>query len=367
MFVSFISSIASIPPLCPASPAAFSTIASGVLVYRANIKLSRTVYLVRTTASLSAMPAAAYESLTGLLREVSSLNGVAGILSFDEQTVMAEGSSRARGQQKAALAGVIHEKSSSPTLEAAIVACEATEVLAFLSDFEKAVVRDARRDFAHTVRVSKEFSSKMAAAETASVAVWAAARKNNDWVSFAPHLKTMLELAKEYAITTRPDMDPYDAAVDQYERGMTAARLKEIFSEIEEPLKGLLERVAVAAKTSDPVMDCLKGSEKWNVTSQAALCKIIAEKMTFDFNCGVLAVSTHPFTGGANGDVRITSRYSTTNPWEGIMGTTHEVGHGLFEQGLNPEYEGLPVAQPLSMGAHESQVRHDSFASLRLY
>lgn len=64
----------------------------------------------------------------------------------------------------------------------------------------------------------------------------------------------------------------------------------------------------------------------------------------------------HPFTGGAcPDDVRITTRYSTELPFEGIMGTVHETGHAMYEQGRNAKYEGLPVSDALSMGTHESQ------------
>ena len=33
----------------------------------------------------------------------------------------------------------------------------------------------------------------------------------------------------------------------------------------------------------------------------------------------------------------------------------HEVGHALYEQGLNRDQDGLPVQRALSMGVHESQ------------
>mmetsp|Transcript_29400 Transcript_29400/g.113834 ORF Transcript_29400/g.113834 Transcript_29400/m.113834 type:complete len:295 (+) Transcript_29400:1007-1891(+) len=76
----------------------------------------------------------------------------------------------------------------------------------------------------------------------------------------------------------------------------------------------------------------------------------------FSLGRGRLDVSVHPFTGGSDpADVRITTRYSSDNPWEGIMGTVHEVGHAMYEQGRNEEFSGLPVSSALSLGAHESQ------------
>jgi carboxypeptidase Taq len=35
----------------------------------------------------------------------------------------------------------------------------------------------------------------------------------------------------------------------------------------------------------------------------------------------------------------------------------HEIGHALYEQGLNKELVGLPVGQAVSLGIHESQSR----------
>lgn len=37
------------------------------------------------------------------------------------------------------------------------------------------------------------------------------------------------------------------------------------------------------------------------------------------------------------------------------MGTVHEAGHAMYEQGRNMKYDGLPVSDALSMGSHESQ------------
>ena len=78
---------------------------------------------------------------------------------------------------------------------------------------------------------------------------------------------------------------------------------------------------------------------------------------TFDFrHFSLTDISAHPFTVDAgHTDTRITTRYSTNIPFEGIMGTIHEVGHAMYEQGLNKEFAGLPVSNALSMGSHESQ------------
>lgn len=50
------------------------------------------------------------EELCRELREIEALHGIQGLLGWDEQTMMPAGAAAARGAQKAALAGTLHEK-----------------------------------------------------------------------------------------------------------------------------------------------------------------------------------------------------------------------------------------------------------------
>jgi carboxypeptidase Taq len=75
----------------------------------------------------------------------------------------------------------------------------------------------------------------------------------------------------------------------------------------------------------------------------------------FDFNHGRLDVSLHPFTGGASGDQRITTRYSDVDFMTSLMGTIHETGHALYEQHLPKAWRHQPVGNSRGMVVHESQ------------
>ncbi len=163
-----------------------------------------------------------------------------------------------------------------------------------------------------------------------------------------------MDLKKKYAVATRPETPPYDGAIDEYERGMSASRLTELFSEIVGPLKQLTKQIIAAKENLPNIHEALKGGDLWTVEKQTDLCKEVAkvlgltiieaglvrqkftpfadadwdEELTGD--CGLVFlskdVSVHPFTGGAGpDDTRITTRYSTSDPFEGIMGTIHEL------------------------------------------
>ena len=66
----------------------------------------------------------------------------------------------------------------------------------------------------------------------------------------------------------------------------------------------------------------------------------------FDLDAGRQDRSAHPFTTTiALHDVRLTTRMDETTRSRGLSATIHEAGHGLYDQGFDPEYEDTPIAQ----------------------
>ena len=68
--------------------------------------------------------------------------------------------------------------------------------------------------------------------------------------------------------------------------------------------------------------------------------------------------TAHPFaTSFATTDIRITTRYSGSDIAVALFSTLHEIGHGLYDNGVDPALERSPLARPASLGLHESQSR----------
>ena len=65
----------------------------------------------------------------------------------------------------------------------------------------------------------------------------------------------------------------------------------------------------------------------------------------------------HPSSSGTGGDVRITTRIDEADPFQCLHATIHEVGHAVYEQGLDPTLAFQPAGAHASMGVHESQSR----------
>ena len=317
----------------------------------------------KSQLSSTAAPLEAYAELKQQLKEVARLQEIEGILSYDEQVFLAEGSMASRAAQKETLAGVIHDKRTGAAMRASV---DAVRGLEFDDRRVAANVRDAVAAFDKEARKSKELAEREARLESECFVAWKSSREASDFKAFGSSLATMFALKAEVAAATRPELsgvEPYDGALDQFERGMTSARLDSIFAETKAGLAPLLAKVLEKKRAGfdDAVHPALAFDHpgwKDSTDAQAALSAAVARDMGFDFGKGRFDVSTHPFTGGAcPADTRITTRYSDDNWLEGFAGTVHEVGHALYEQGrdTSDDGDGLPSSVALSMGTHESQ------------
>lgn len=59
-----------------------------------------------------------------------------------------------------------------------------------------------------------------------------AARQASDFSKFAPVLQEWVELTKERSKCIDPSRPAYDVALQDYEKGMSVARLDEVFSQV---------------------------------------------------------------------------------------------------------------------------------------
>jgi carboxypeptidase Taq len=91
------------------------------------------------------------------------------------------------------------------------------------------------------------------------------------------------------------------------------------------------------------------------VATQEALCRQLAERLGLDFDHARLDRSAHPFSGGTQTDVRITTRYDEVDFTQAVLAVVHETGHALYERGLPAAYQRQPVGDAAGMAAHESQ------------
>ena len=286
----------------------------------------------------------AYQDLMVFQRETEALSQVAGRLGWDQETMMPRDAAPQRGEEMAAIETVLHARRTDPQVADWLAKAETS------GEVEVAQLRHIRRSFERASKVPAKLASEIARVTSQAQGKWAEAREADDFKAFAPVLKDVVSLKREEGAALSAGGDVYDAMLDDYEAGATAAELSSMFDALRPRLVALR-----AAVLDAPAPAALSG--KFDEGAQMKLSRQIAKTFGYDMAKGRVDKAVHPFSSGSGLDVRITTRTSETDPFNCLYSTIHEVGHAAYEQGINPDYLLTPLGQGVSMGVHESQSR----------
>jgi carboxypeptidase Taq len=286
----------------------------------------------------------AYQDLMVFQRETEALSQVAGRLGWDQETMMPRDAAPQRGEEMAAMETVLHARRTDPQVADWLTKAETS------GEVEVAQLRHIRRSFERASKVPAKLASEIARVTSQAQGKWAEAREADDFKAFAPVLKDVVSLKREEGAALSAGGDVYDAMLDDYEAGATAAELSSMFDALRPRLVALR-----AAVLDAPAPAALSG--KFDEGAQMKLSRQIAKTFGYDMAKGRVDKAVHPFSSGSGLDVRITTRTSETDPFNCLYSTIHEVGHAAYEQGINADYLLTPLGQGVSMGVHESQSR----------
>ena len=279
------------------------------------------------------------------------LKSSADVLEWDAQAMMPAGGGDLRAAQLGTLRVLAHDAIAAPDMADLLAAALAS---APEDPWERANLDAMRRTWVHAAAVPADLVEARTRATSLCELSWREARRNDDFASLAPQLREVVSLTRQIgeAKAAAMGISVYDALADEYEQGAREAILEPLFTRLERELPPLVDAI-VAAQARAPRAPELVGP--FPVARQAALGRLLAERMGFDFTRGRLDVSAHPFCGGAAEDVRMTTRYDESDFLSSVLGVIHETGHALYEMGLPRAWVRQPVGQAAGMGIHESQ------------
>lgn len=290
-----------------------------------------------------------YQRLTARFARIATLSEVSDMLGWDAAAVMPPGGAAARGDQLAVLAGIAHGMLTAPDM-----AQDLADAAAPNDSWDEANLDLMRHAHIRATAVPADLVEAEARANSACEKVWREAREASDFALVAPYLEEVVRLvrARAAALSEKLGLTPYDALMDGFQRGITAAEVEPIFARIQGFLTDALPK-AEARQARSPTPIPLSG--RFPADAQEKLCRRLAERAGLDFAHARLDRSVHPFCGGTPSDVRITTRYNEADPAQAIMGVLHETGHAMYERNLPPAWARQPVGTAAGMAAHESQ------------
>ena len=293
----------------------------------------------------------ALEELSLLQKKMYAYNVATSAIYLDAVTVAPKDTAEGRGVALGILAG---EK------QKAFTAPEVGELLAFLKEhMEELQPAEARqvvvldRDYKQLSLIPAEEYMEYAMLSNESDAVWHRAKEESNFELFRPVLEKMVAFNIKFAGYYDSTKKPYDALLNEYERGVDMEYLDKFFATVREKLVPLIHKISQAEQIDNSFI-----FRHYPIEQQRKFSDYLMEVLGMDRSHSTIGETEHPFTLNFNNkDVRITTNYKEDNLVDSMFSVIHEGGHALYELGIADDLQYTCLAGGVSMGVHESQSR----------
>jgi len=282
---------------------------------------------------------------------MSAYNHALGVLYLDATTAAPSDTWEGRGRTMEIMSEITYKLSTDP---------ENDELLKFLEDHldelddqTRREVEVLRKGFDQTRKIPAEEYVAYSVLLNDAQSVWAKAKNEDDFASFAPYLEKIMEYNRKFAGYYNPEMKPYDALLNEYEEGLNMETLDAFFAQLRSTIVPLIAKIREVPQIDDSFL-----YKHYPVEIQRKFSDYLMEVLGMDrTHCGI-AETEHPYTTNFNNvDVRITTHYHEDNLVSSMFSVIHEGGHALYELGADDKYNYSVLAGGVSMGIHESQSR----------
>ena len=272
-------------------------------------------------------------------------------LYLDGTTVAPKDTAEGRGVALGVLAGEEHKLFSAP---------ETGELLDFLwgrqeelDQLHRRQVEELRRSYAQLTRIPAEEYMEYAMLTNEAGDVWRRAKEASDFALFRPVLEKLVAFNIKFAGYYDSAKAPYDALLNEYERGVDMAYLDGFFATLRARIVPLLRAVMEKEPPEDGFL-----RRHCPVEAQRRFSDYLMEVLGLDRAHCAIGETEHPYTLNFNNkDVRITTHYEETNLASSMYSVIHEGGHAKYELGISDDVQYTCLAGGVSMGVHESQSR----------
>jgi len=284
------------------------------------------------------------------MNKIADIRYASAVLQWDQETYLPPKGAKIRGQQIATLSETAHHFFTNENLGNLIQAILSKPDL---SSIEKKSVALTWEDYTKQKKYSAAFVRELSETSSKSFHSWLEAKKKNNFSLFAGDLSKLVELKRKEADLLGYTDHPYNALLNDHDKGSTVQLLDSVFANMRSSLKGIVQQIVNQPQVNDSFL-----FQHYPKDKQWEFGLYLLKDLGYDFDAGRQDISEHPFTVNFNShDVRITTRIHENDLSSMIWSCIHELGHALYEQGLPEQEYGLPGGEPASYSIHESQSR----------
>jgi len=196
------------------------------------------------------------------MQKIADVKNALAVLQWDQETYLPAKGASFRGQQIATLSELIHQLSTEESLGNLLEELKAKEDLA---DNEKRNVALNWEDYNKQKKYSSAFVRLLTETISKSFHSWIQARKENSFAIFENDLHQLIELKKQETDILGFASHPYDALLDEFEKGCTVELLDKTFTGIRPSLKNLLDSITTRNQVEDSFLNqFFPRQDQWN-------------------------------------------------------------------------------------------------------
>ena len=293
----------------------------------------------------------ALETLFGMIEANRALHMAGSLFHWDATTSgVPEKSLAVRGEAVGWLGGESFRRFIAPETLEAIETLEAAG--SELSPFESAMIREMGLQYRKVRAVPPDEFQAYVSLVAQAEPIWETARAKRDFGMILPYYEKIFEFQKKLCDWYGYEKHPYDALLDDYEKGASVEMLDGFFASLRGKIVPLLKDIIENGAKPREI------SGTFDKDKQRTLLPWLTDFIGFDRTRGKAGEVEHPYCMSlSRNDVRITTKYHEDNILAAMYSTLHESGHAVYEQNITGELERYALADCASMGMHESQSR----------
>src|ERR1700741_1741190 len=162
------------------------------------------------------------------------------MLSWDQETYMPEKGAGFRAQQISTLSGVYHKMFTDEQLGKWLLALASDTTL---TEKQKKNVALTKETYEKQKKFSTEFVELMSKTISECFQAWQTAKETNNFSIYQPKLEKLVELKKQECELLGYKDHPYDAQLNEYEKGATTKDLEKLFIDVRKELVPFVQKI----------------------------------------------------------------------------------------------------------------------------
>ncbi len=222
------------------------------------------------------------------MQRIADLRHAHAVLQWDQETYLPKKGAEMRGRQLSTISELAHQLFSEDELGSILRELKGR---GDIDISEKRNVELTLEDYEKNKKYSSEFVRKLSDQVNKTFHAWIAAREQNSFFVFENDLSVLIDLKKQETDILGYKDHPYNALLDEFEKGATIQLLDKTFTSLLPKLREIISTIVSKPQVDDSFL-----YQHFPKQQQWEWGMYLLKQLNFDFEAGRQDISEHPFS-----------------------------------------------------------------------